>query len=350
MPPKKNDKDTLVAALQKRFGSTSATRLGSGRKAEAQVTEVIPTGIEVVDYYLCGIGGLAIGRVTEMFGEEGCGKTSFDYQVLSAVQRLGGVAVVADPEFSFDEERARLFGVDVDELIVLQPKNLEMLFNQTRMVLEGHNPKKGPMLVSWDTLSACKPAAAAAKEAGDVAVGESARICSEEFPKIIPLLQAHRAHLFVINQIRVKLGVMFGNNTTTAGGNSLKFYASMRMQFFGGKALKDASSGEHTGKVTTLMAVKTRFTPPFRKMRLRLDYATGYNNEWTTLEHAKRFKLIDPRGAKGQPKKGPKAHAYALAKLGWKAGVVDVDTPDPESPVELPAPEKASALRDEEEE
>ncbi len=266
----KNDVlDRTVKLLQKKFGAATAVR-GSDDTA-SRVDEVIPTGIEVVDFHLLGVGGLPVGRISEVYGQEGCGKTAFGLTALASCQRHGGVAVLADPEQSFDETRARdVFGVDVDELLLLQPPHLQMLFEQVKVVLAEHDTKGGPLLIVWDSVAGTKTKDGALLEAGKFTVGEVPRILGEEFKKLLPLLEKHRAHFLMLNQIRIKIGVMFGPNTTTPGGNPVKFYSSWRAEFFGGKATKDAK-GRHLAKTVTLMVQKTRFSEPFRKVRIRFD-------------------------------------------------------------------------------
>jgi recombination protein RecA len=311
----------LAALLQKRFGSTSAMTPG-GRTA-GQITEVIPTGIEVVDYYLLGVGGLPVGRMSELYGPEASGKSTLAYAFLVAVQRLGGLGVLADPEHSFDDDRFRQLGGDPDALLILEPEHMEMLLEQIKAVLTAHNPKTGPMLIVWDTLAATPTQYGKTQEAGKSKVGDAPLLLSNQLKLILPLLACARAHLLIVNQIRDKIGVMFGDATTTPGGHAVKFYASWRAQFFGGKAVK-LPDGTHVGKDVTLLVTKTRLSAPFRKVRLRLMYATGYANQWSTLEHAKTRGVIPKLGAGS---KGAKAHAAALAKLGWRAGFTDTVTP-----------------------
>ncbi len=325
--------DKTLALVRKKFGTNSAQRLGTGRaQAAAQVKEVIPTGIGVIDMYLLGIGGLPIGRMSEVFSAEGAGKTTLSYHCAASCQRNGGVAVILDPEKSFDEERAMTMGVNLDDIIVLNPEHLEMAFEQMKIVLTAHSPTNGPMLLLWDSIAATKTRNGVELEAGKFRVGEVPRIMSEELPKLIALMQKHRAHLFALNQIREKIGVMFGPSSTTPGGHAVHFYASWRLQFFGGKSIKDKLN-QHTGKVLTLVVAKTRFTAPFRKAKLRLDYATGWNDEWSTINHAKAMKVMSARNSFGQARSGPAAHMRALTKLGWPMGVMP-DGVDPEDDVD----------------
>jgi recombination protein RecA len=306
--------DQTVKLLQKKFGTTSALRLGSGREAAAQVKEVIPTGVEIIDHYSIGIGGLPVGRMSELSGEEGAGKTALSWQCIASAQQHGATCVVVDVEYSFDEDRAKVYGVDIDNLIIVQPETMEMALEQSKLLLTSHNAKRGPLLLVWDTIAAMTPKVELGKEAGDRAPALQSMLMSAELKKLIPLLAKHRAHLLALNQVRANFGVMFGPNTITPGGKAVKFYASLRLQLFGGKAIKNKAD-EHTGKIVTLVTAKTRFSPPFRKARIRLDYDTGWNNEWSTLEHAKKV------GKAGRGAKGDKAHQAALVSLGW-GGVV----------------------------
>jgi RecA/RadA recombinase len=200
---------------------------------------------------------------------------------------------------------------------------MEMGIEQTKLILENHDVESGPMLIVWDTVAAMLPKADRGREAGERGTAEQARLLSTELPKIVPLLSARRAHLLLLNQIRKKIGVFFGPDTVTPGGNSVAFYTSWRAQFFGGKAIKKGD--EHTGKMVTLLTTKTKFTAPHRKARLRLDYASGWHNEWSTLEHAKTV------GVAQRTAKGEAAHLLALNKLGWLRGASNEERGDGDS-------------------
>lgn len=313
---------SLLNKLKKKFGDHAAISPGK-EKSASHVAEHIPTGIDVLDHYVLGGGGLPIGRMSEIYGGEGAGKSSLGYQCAASVQAIGGTAVFADPEFSFDEARAeKAFGVDTDELIVINPESLEEMFNMVHTTLGEHDPADGPLLIIWDSIASTIPESAMEDEAGKVRVGEVARLMSGELKKVNRLLNAKRAHMLMLNQIRNKIGVMFGPTTTTPGGNAPKFYASQRLEFFGGKAVKNAQE-EHIAKVVTILAQKNRFNTPFLKARVRFDYAHGYNNVWSTLEHAKRMKVIEPRekGFHGKGKYGIKAYVEACKRLGWPANL-----------------------------
>lgn len=308
----------IINAIRAKWGAHAATTPAL-EKAKAEMTEYIPTGINVLDRYVLKRGGLPIGRYSEVFGGEGCGKTSLMYAFLAGVQRMGGVAVDVDMEQSFDEERAQVFGVDTESLIVIDhAENMDMAIEQMKDVLKAHDPDDGPLGIGFDSIAASKTKVAMDMEAGKKQPAREAAMLSEELPKILPLLSSHRAHLMLLNQTRTKLGIMFGNPETTPGGNAPKFYSSVRLSFMGGKKIVNALD-EHIGKTVTITGVKNRLAPPFRKARVRLDYAHGWNEVASTLEHAKTMKVIDPRekGFKGKGKDGLEAYIEACERLDW---------------------------------
>jgi recombination protein RecA len=324
-----------IDLIRQKFGAGSATLLADERASESEMTEFISTGLDVLDHYVIGRGGLPVGRMSEVYGDYACGKTSLSYSAGASVQRMGGLYVVVDDELSFDRERAETFGVDLDSVLILQPESLEEALEMQKDVLHAHNPKNGPLLLAWDSLASSKTKASMTGAAGEKVIGEVARITSEEFPKICAMLPAARAHWMVVNQIRTKFGVMFGDNTTTPGGNAPKFHASVRIQFFGGKAIKNKFD-EHVAKVVTILGAKNRLAPPFRKARVRLDYLSGYNNIWSTLEHAKRFKLITPRkeGFSGVGKDSLEDYLKVLEQMEWESLVPIPDSLTEETDLE----------------
>ncbi len=283
-----------MAVIEKKFGKGSAMTVGAQRRAAQQIKEFIPSGVDVLDNYVIGRGGLPVGRISEVFGPYACGKTSLLYKSLAQCQRIGGIAALADPENSFDEERAAMSGIDLNALVMLEAFSLEDTLLQMRMFIEAHDERVCPLLMGWDSIASAVSQSDIDRVPGDKKVASEAGVIAIELKKLNRLLPRKRTHLMMLNQVRDKIGVMFGDKTSTPGGNAPKFYSSLRIQFFGGKGIKNKHS-EHTGKVVTIMAVKNRLAPPFRKARVRFDYATGYNNVWSTLEHAKRMKLIKPR-------------------------------------------------------
>lgn len=317
-------KQEVLAAIRKEFGNGAAYTI-QDRAAAAQITEYIKTGIDVIDNYVSGEGhGLPVGRMSEVFGEEGCGKTSFGYACIASVQRQGGIGVIADAEQSFDEERAKMFGVNVNDLIMLEFDTYEEFYDELKVTVQANKPKHGPMLIVQDSIASMNTKAALEGDAEDMQVAEMARLNSRELKKLPALLGKHRAHLMMLNQVRQKIGVVFGNNTATPGGKAPAFFSSIRLQFWGGKAVKNAAK-EHLGKVVTIQAIKNRLAPPFRKARVHLDYTHGWNNVWSTLEYAKEKKLITPRakGFKGKGRASIEDYQAVLDLLGW----------DPSNPV-----------------
>lgn len=314
---KSDARTRVLQLLHAKFGKYKAISLAEER-AVGQVTEYLSTGVDVIDHYVLGRGGLAIGRMSEIFGPESCGKTSLGYSAVATTQRAGGQGIWIDTEQSFDDERARVFGVDPEKLILLQPEHLEELFEMLKFYLRSIKGEKIPTLLVHDSIAASVTKAANIEVAGKRRVGDVPLLMSDELKKIIPLLGTGRAHLMALNQIRAKIGVMFGDNTTTPGGNAPKFYSSQRIQFFGGKAIKNAR-GEHLAKIVTVIAVKNRLAPPYRKARVRLDYATGFNNIFSTCYHAKRFGKIDAReeGFRGASREGLAVYQEALEELDW---------------------------------
>lgn len=311
--------EVMAKAIQAKFGSISATvPLGD------QAIETTSTGLDVLDHYVLGRGGMPRGRILELYGAEGSGKTSFGYKQIAQVQRVGGIGVwIESPgEGGIDEERAQVFGVDLASLVILRPETLEQCFDQQRHIIAMHDPDDGPMEIVWDSVAGMVTAEGRKRDAGSRKVGDVPLIMSDELKKLPPLLSRHNAHLTAINQVRAKIGVMFGDNTTTPGGNALKFYAAQRLAILGGKAVKN-SKGQHIAKIVTILVVKNRLGTPWRKAKVRLDYATGFNNIWSTIWHAKTMKLIKCRadGFAGPSAEGLETYKEALEALGWESRV-----------------------------
>ncbi len=305
------DPGKVVAAVRAAFGKEAALLLGKGG-SRSEVSECIPTGIDVVDRYLLGVGGLPVGRIVELYSQEGAGKTSFLLAALAGAQREGGVAILAETEQALSTERAAVMGVDLDALVLLQPGHMEELLVQVETAVLSVPKSAGPILVGWDSVAAT-PTKKEVEEGleGGAAMGERARILSLAMRKLPNLVSERRCCLVLINQIRDKLGVVFGDRTTTPGGHAVKFAASIRLQLFSGAAVK--SKEGHTGKDVTFLVQKNRLAPPFRKAKVRLDYATGWNDSWSTLEHAKNLELI------AEDARGKEALEEARRKLGWPA-------------------------------
>ena len=283
----------ILDAVNKEFGEGSAVRLSDGFRGD--VVDALPMGIDVVDKFICGCGGLPIGRMTELFSAEGGGKSSLTLAALGSAQRTGATTVLVETENGFTRNRAIQLGCNPDDLIIVQPNYLEQALSQLEYILDSLDPAMGPSLVAFDSLAAAPTKQEMEDGVKDKGYFDSrAKTVSQSMRILTQKVSTQRANLLIVNQTRQKIGVVFGDPTTTPGGTALKFHASLRLAILGGKALKDAA-GNHTGKDLTIVAKKTRFSEPFRSCRLRLNYGTGFDNDWSTLNLAKDWKLIPPR-------------------------------------------------------
>lgn len=303
--------DRLLAAVRKGFGSDSATMLGDDT-LRSKVDEVVPTGVDVIDQEICGIGGLPVGRLTELFSAEGGGKTTLMLSACACVQREpGGLAVIVESEGALMADRAAALGVDVSRLVVLQPDTMEEALGMLEDAIDQLPDGEGPLLLAWDSVASA-PTKAEVEDGvtGDAAVGDRARLLSRACRVLAAKVSSKRIALLFINQIRDKIGVTFGDKTTTPGGNAIRFYASLRIEILGGAGVKDGET--HTGKDITVLSRKNKLAPPFRKVRVRLNYLTGWDNTWSTINHAKDFEVI-PQAAQYNAA----SLARARLALGW---------------------------------
>lgn len=272
------------AALGKKYGTTSLT--GS----KAQVTGVIPTGDEAIDRYVLGCGGLPQGRIIEVFGPESAGKSAFLASCIASTQRLGGVVALCDAEQAFEPGRARkVYGINPDEVLHLDPdhqqQGCQMMLDYVRSLpkaVEGGPPH----LVALDSVPALPPKEELEGEMEDVVMGVRARLYSRFCSAIVKDLPKHNCTLVIVNQIRMKIGIVFGNPETTPGGNAIKFYSSVRLRFNAGK-IKD---GSLWGSVK---AVKNKVSEPGRKAETRLNFKTGFDSDWSILTLAKELDLVE---------------------------------------------------------
>lgn len=287
----------------------AATRLSEG--SHADIKEAIPTGIEVLDRYVLGCGGWPVGRISEVFSEEGGGKTSLILAGLAGAQRAGGVAIMVETENALDSKRAAVFGVKLEDVIVLQPDHLGQVGQQVALTLKSIPPGAGPVFIGWDSVAATQSKEEAEQGLSDKeSFDKRAKEISKALRVIAPLVPRARAHLALVNQVRANIGVLFGDKWTTPGGKAIKFHASVRLQILGGKAIKDAA-GQHTGKDITVIAVKNKIVRPWRKARVRLDYDNGWDDGWSTLNHAKELGVIGARD------RSVEAARAALATVQW---------------------------------
>ena len=305
----KNPLADIAAKINKEFGKGTALILGGGADMRSEISDVIPTGIGVIDNYVIGVGGFPCGRIAEVYSEEGSGKTSILAAALAGAQRReDGVAVLEETENALQADRLAVFGVDRERLLVVQPDTLEETLEEMQIILENAPKGGGPMLIGWDSVAATPTRdeieGGVAPEKG---MDMRAKILSKAFRQIVPLAAEKRAAIVIINQTREKIGVMFGDKTTTPGGKAIKFAASVRLQLLGGKAVKRSDS--HIGKDITVMASKNKMAPPWRKARVRLSYANGWDDDWSTLEFAKDLELVE------QDARGTEALKLAREKL-----------------------------------
>ncbi len=332
MAAKKTDPaKTVIDGLQKKFKQTSVRSMA---EAEGELLkEVIPTGIEGLDNYVLGIGGLPIGRCTELYGGEDAGKTSLGFQFLGAAQRAGGLAVLVETENTLVAERGPIFGLDPSQAVLAEPESIDLALAELDEILNLIPKGVGPNVMVWDSLAA-SPADASlhpkkkkkdkdgnTTEVADAGAnvkraqpGEKARQMSEMLPVITQKLAQKRVHLVILNQIRMKIGVVFGSPITTPGGNALKFMASQRLEVFAGKAVKEG--GTKVGQDMTIRSVKTKFVMPNRKIEMRLDFRTGFDNEWILVNLAKDLGVI-AEGRRVSDKTIADARAGLLKHEDW---------------------------------
>lgn len=280
----------VLAKIRKEHGNDAALLLSEGGQ-RAEVKEVIPTGLDVLDNWVLGCGGLPIGRISEVFGPEGSGKTALALAALAACQRDGGVGLYCETEFAFNEERATVMGVDVDELLLLQPDNMEGAVDMMTGALETLPASGPPVLVVWDSVAATPPEAERKGEASDVVMGVRARLLNK-FTRVLPkLLVDKRSHAMLINQVREKIGVQFGNPEVTPGGPSIKFASSIRLRLSSAKAEK--VDGDANYKDIPIKNVKNKVAIPHRETTCRLSFDQGWDNDWTTVNFGKDRKIVN---------------------------------------------------------
>jgi len=324
-----NKRKALQAALsqiEKQFGKGSIMRLGEHEVS--QDIQVVSTGSLGLDIAL-GVGGLPRGRVVEIYGPESSGKTTLTLSVIAQMQKLGGTAAFIDAEHALDPQYARKLGLKVEELLISQPDNGEQALEIADMLVRSGSVD----VVVIDSVAALTPKAEIEGEMGEPQMGLQARLMSQALRKLTANIKRSNTLVIFINQIRMKIGVMFGNPETTTGGNALKFYASVRLDIRRIGAIKKGD--EVIGSETRVKVVKNKVAPPFRQADFDILYGEGISREGEMIDMGVLYKVIEKSGA---------WYSYGTDRIGQgKDNVREFLREHPEMSAEIEAKIRASA-------
>ena len=294
MPTEMSEKlKALEAArlqIEKQFGTGSLMKLGT--QTDATSVDVIPSGSILLDEAL-GVGGYPRGRIIEMYGPESSGKTTLALHAVAEAQKLGGIAAFIDAEHALDPVYAKNLGVNIDELWVSQPDTGE----QALEICENLVRSGAVDIIVIDSVAALTPQKEIEGEMGDSVMGVQARLMSQALRKLTAIVGKSKCTIVFINQIRMKIGVMFGNPETTTGGNALKFYSSIRLEIRRTETIEGKGDEDALGNRVRVKVVKNKVAPPFRKVELDIYFGKGVSASASLLDSAVKHGIIDKRGA-----------------------------------------------------